>query len=120
MEKIMTFPLLKEEENYIKKLKYRIKEGKLDISREEKAKRKSIFEQIEMNKVAIPCDSLEGYGYVFICEYDAFLEWVRCENKKAKKIQSRDVRVAIIGAIAGVLGSTIVNILFNWIGGLIK
>ncbi len=120
METVMTFPLLKEEEKYIKKLKNRIKEGKLDISREEKAQRKSIFEQIELNNVAMTCDSVEGYGYVFICEYDAFLEWVKCENKKAKKIQSRDVRVAIIGAIAGVFGSAIINILFNWIGGLIK
>ena len=118
----MTFPLSKEEMNFLNGLQKRFElgAGYVAFSPGEYQKYQSLFSLMLERGIIIDARALqqnERAFYLYYDNLDGFLEWINAENNKAKRISRREWKIAIIAALIGALASHLPAIL-RFIGGL--
>ena len=98
----MTFPLSKEEHKFLNEIENKFK-GKqsAEFSFSEKTKYVEIIDELLSKKLIIDASSTDGICYIQNGDIAAFKEWVIIQDKKAKKLNRRGWRIAIISALIG-------------------
>lgn len=96
----MTFPLSKDEMKSISEIKKKLSSQPF-FSGPEQQRYKDMISLMEERGVIQRVNSWGRTLYTVVGDMDAFEQWLKAENKKARKLSRREWRIAITAAIVG-------------------
>ncbi len=96
----MTFPLSKEERKVLSNLKEKLSSSPFFTDKELQLYKDALSLMEEEGLVQLR-DSFGRKAYVIVGDMAVFDQWVKNQNKKAKKLSRREWRVAVTAAIIG-------------------
>ena len=96
----MTFPLSKEERKVLADLKEKLSSSPFFTDKELQLYKDALFLMEEEGLVQLR-DSFGRKAYVIVGDMAVFDQWVKNQNKKAKKLSRREWRIAVTAAVVG-------------------
>ena len=96
----MTFPLSKEEKKALSDVKEKLSSSPFFTDKELQIY-KGVLSLMEEEGLVQLRDSFGRKAYVIVGDMAVFDQWVKNQNKKAKKLSRREWRVAVTAAIIG-------------------
>ena len=106
----MTFPLSKDEMKSISEIKEKLSSQPY-FSGPEQQRYKEMISLMEERGVIQRVNSWGRTLYTVVGDMDVFEQWVKAENKKAKKLSRREWGIAITAAVIGALVGLVPTIL---------
>lgn len=111
----MTFPLSKDEMKSISEIQEKLSSQPF-FSGPEQQRYKDMISLMEERGVIQRVNSWGRTIYTIVGDMDAFEQWVKAENKKARKLSRREWQIAITAAVIGSavgLLPTVIRFLFS-------
>lgn len=111
----MTFPLSKDEMKSISEIKEKLLSQPF-FSGQEQQWYRDMLSLMEGRGVIQRVNTWGRTVYTIVGDMDTFEQWVKAENKKAKKLSRREWRIAITAAVTGSavgLLPTLIRFLFS-------
>ena len=96
----MTFPLSKEERKVLANLKEKLSSSPFFTDKELQLYKDALSLMEEEGLVQLR-DSFGRKAYVIVGDMAVFDQWVKNQNKKARKLSRREWRIAVAAAIVG-------------------
>lgn len=96
----MTFPLSKDEMKSISEIQEKLSSQPF-FSGPEQQRYKDMISLMEERGVIQRVNTWGRTIYTIVGDMDAFMQWVKAENKKARKLSRREWRIAITAAVIG-------------------
>lgn len=96
----MTFPLSKDEMKSISEIQEKLSSQPF-FSGPEQQRYKDMISLMEERGVIQRVNTWGRTIYTIVGDMDAFEQWVKAENKKARKLSRREWRIAITAAVIG-------------------
>ena len=109
----MTFPLTKDEMNDISELRVKLSKQAF-LSPVEQQTYMDVLALMQSRGVIQRINTWGRTLYTVIGDMDAFEQWIKKENQKAKQLSRREWRIAVVSAI---IGATIglIPMIVNWL-----